>query len=170
LAEQVPSGIAKEWSNLLTQRALLYPLLKKFAGRDDFVRKSEDLSLDARITVAALERVAETVFNVFIDLAKDLLVGLHPDDDRAIKSLPAEVILRQLEQQKIVDHRLRDELDDIREGRNLLLQHESSFAPAAAIWRMAEETNGIIDRAIEALRVGFTRLGYDLDDNLPEIS
>jgi uncharacterized protein YutE (UPF0331/DUF86 family) len=170
LGRPVPHAIATQWSNLLTQRVLLYKLRQSFADRDDYVRKSIGLDLEERTATAALERFAEDVINVFIDISKDLLRELHPDDVQAIKDLPAEAVLKELEKAKVVDHGLFEQLDDVREGRNTLLQHGSSFAPAAAVWLTIEQTNGTIDRAMAALQKGFGRAGYSLEVELPDIS
>jgi hypothetical protein len=167
---RIPHAVAIQWSNLLTQRALLYEMLRRLAGRDDYIRKSTSLDLEDRKAAAALERFTEDVINVFIDLSKDLLARLNEDHADSVRELPAEAVLRQLEADNVLDPKLRAELDEVREGRNRLLQHESSFAPAAAVWLTVEQTNGVIDRAIASLQSGFARAGYELDVELPDIT
>lgn len=143
---------------------------QRFADRDEFILKSTALALEERAAAAALERFAEDVINVFVDISKELLKELLPADAQAIKDLPADAVLRELENHKVIDHKLWEQLDEVREGRNTLLQHGSSFAPAAAVWLTIEQANGTIDRAIDALQKAFGSAGYDLEVDLPEIT
>ena len=116
-----------------------------------------------RKDVAALERFAETVFNVYIDVAIELLVARAPAEGLEIKKLKAEPILSELRRARVLDADLWQRLDDVREGRNTLLQHGSSFAPIAAVWLTIEQTNRSIDKAIETIQRAFGELGIRLD-------
>jgi len=158
-----PPSLGVAWKNLLTQRKFLYELLRQFEGRDDFIARSQSDRLEDRKDVAALERFAETVFNVYIDVAIELLVARAPAEGSEIKKLKAEPILSELRRARVLDADLWQRLDDVREGRNTLLQHGSSFAPIAAVWLTIEQTNRSIDKAIETTQRGFGELGIRLD-------
>jgi len=138
-------------------------LLRQFRGSDEFIARSQSNRLEDRRDVAALERFAETVFNVYIDVAVEVLVARDYEEAAAIKKLPAEAVLSELRRARVLGADLWQDLDDVREGRNTLLQHGSSFAPVAAVWLTIEQTNRCIDKAIERLQRGFESVGIHLD-------
>ena len=163
-----PLAIQVPWLDLLTKRTLLHEHLRSFRGADDFLAKVTSSRLADRRDSAALERFAEAVFNVYVDLGRELLIAIAPADRSAIHDLSTEALLVQLRQTGVIARATFDDLDAIRESRNSW-QHGASFVPAAAVWRGIVQTEQTIDRAIAALQRGFERAGHVLQLEFPEL-
>jgi hypothetical protein len=164
----IPRAVQVPWEDLLTRRTLLHEHLRSFQGADDFVAKANSPRLDDRRDVAALERFAEEVFNVYVDLGRELLIAMRPDERAVVSNLSAEDVLVHLRNAKVISTAVFEEMDAIRWTRNSW-QHGASFVPAPAVWRGAKETEGAIDRALAALQAGFARAGYALELAWPDL-
>jgi hypothetical protein len=164
----IPASIQVPWRDLLLKRALLHEHLRSFKGSEDFVAKATSARLRDRRDAAALERFAEEVFNVYVDLARELMLTLRPQERVAIRDLSTEGVIVGLRAGGILTVALFEDLDAIREARNSW-QHGASFVPAAAVWRGAIETEGTIDKAIAALHLAFERLDYRLELDFPDL-
>jgi hypothetical protein len=164
----IPASILVPWRDLLLRRALLHEHLKSFKGKEDFVAKATSARLHDRRDAAALERFAEQVFNVYADLAAELMLTLRPQERAAIRDLSTEGVLVGLRVAGILTVALFEDLNAIREARNSW-QHGASFVPAAAVWRGAIETEGNIDKAIAALQLAFERMDYRLGLDFPDL-
>lgn len=163
-----PRAIDVPWRDLLTKRTLLHEHLRSFRGTADFVARATSSRLVDRRDAAALERFAEEVFNVYVDLGRELLIAAAPDDRPAIRDLPTEAVIIQLREAGIIARATFEDLDAIRESRNSW-QHGASFVPAAAVWRGVLQTEQTIDKALAALQRGFERVGYPLDLDFPDV-
>jgi hypothetical protein len=73
-------AIHRPWVDLLTKRTLLYEHLRSFRNADDFPAKVTSPRLADRRDAAALERFAEAVLNVYVDLGRELLTSTAPVD------------------------------------------------------------------------------------------
>jgi hypothetical protein len=164
----LPRAVQLPWKDLLTKRTLLHEHLRSFRGAEDFVAKVTASGLADRRDAAALERFAEEVFNVYVDLGRELLMAIAPDDRSAIRDLPTEAVLVQLREAGVIVRATFEDLDAIRESRNSW-QHGASFVPAAAVWRGVLQTEQTIDKALAALQRGFERAGYPLELAFPEL-
>jgi hypothetical protein len=164
----VPGSVHVPWTDLLAKRALLHEHLGTFRGEEDFTAKATSSRVSDRRDAAALERFAEEVFNIYVDLSRELLGATNPDDHAALRNLPADAVLRQLREQGLISASVFEDMDSIREVRNSW-QHGASFVPAVAVWRGVTETERTIDRALGALQRGFEREGYALDMDFPEL-
>jgi hypothetical protein len=164
----IPQAVRTPWDDLLTKRTLLHEHLRSFRGGEDFVAKVTSSRLSDRRDAAALERFAEGVFNLLIDLARELLATAHPGGDAAIRNLPAESVLIQLRELGVIRTTTFEDLDAIRGARNSW-QHGASFVPALAVWRGVTETERTIDTALTALQRGFERVGYALELDFPDL-
>lgn len=121
-----------------------------------------------RRDVAALERFAEEVFNVYIDLGREFLIAVAPGDRSALRDLSTEAVLVGLRERGVIARATFEDLDAIRESRNSW-QHGASFVPAAAVWRGILQTEQTIDKALAALQRGFERIGYPLELDFPDV-
>lgn len=163
-----PRAVHVPWTDLLTQRTLLHEHLRSFRDAEDFVARVTSPRLAERRDAAALERFAEAVFNVYVDLCRELLMSSAPSDRSAIRDLSAGAVLVQLRQAGVISRTTFDDLDAIRESRNSW-QHGASFVPAAAVWHGVIQTEQTIDKAMAALQRGFERGGVVLDLEFPEL-
>jgi hypothetical protein len=163
-----PLAIHVPWTDLLMKRTLLHEHLRSFRDADDFLERDASSLLADRRDAAALERFAEEVFNVYVDLSRELLTSITPADRAAIRDLSAEAVLVQLRQTGVITRATFDDLDAIRESRNSW-QHGASFVPAAAVWRGVLQTEHTIDKALAALQRGFERAGHTLELEFPEL-
>jgi len=164
----IPRAIQTPWEDLLTKRALLHEHLKTFRDGRHFIAKSTSMRMSDRRDAAALERFAEEVFNVFVDLGREWLAASHPEHDGAVRDLPAEGVLVQLREQRVISATVFEDMDAIRETRNSW-QHGASFVPAAAVWRGVTETERAIDKALSALQRAFEGVGFALELDFPDL-
>jgi hypothetical protein len=164
----LPLAVKVPWNNLLTKRALLHEHLRSFRNAEDFVIRVTSSRLTDRRDAAALERFAEEVFNVYVDLGRELLMCMVPADRLEIRDLPTEAVLVQLRKLGMIAQATFDDLDAIRESRNSW-QHGASFVPAAAVWRGVIQTEQTIDRALAALQRGLERAGFPVALEFPEL-
>ena len=159
--------IAAPWEDLLAKRALLHETRRQFQGVEDYGRRVASGELQAHKDAAALEHFAESVFNLVVDLARELLAQMSPSEAPAIKSLTAEQLLLELGKAKVIKTARWEVLDELREGRNSL-QHGASFVPWRAVWRQIELVEGNIDGTIDDLHAAFARVGVALDIDFPD--
>jgi hypothetical protein len=129
----IPRAVQVPWEDLLTRRTLLHEHLRSFRGADDFIVKANSPRLDHRRDVAALERFAEEVFNVYVDLGRELLIVMRPEERAAVASMSAEDVLVHLRNAKVISKAVHEEMDAIRWTRNSW-QHGASFVAAPAVW------------------------------------
>lgn len=151
----------------MSKRALLHETRRQFEGLDDYGRRIASGNLSDRKDAAALEHFAETVFNLLVDLARELLIQVNPPERRAIKTLGAEAILQAARDRRVFTHARWEALDEVRNGRNAL-QHSASFVPWRAVWRQVELVEGSVDGCIHDLQAGFARVGLRLDLDFPD--
>ena len=164
----VPRAVEVPWRDLLTLRTLLHEYLKDFHGSEDFVARATSTILPDRRDVAALERFAEEVFNVYVDLCREWLSAARPADHAGFRDLPTEAVLVQLREARVLSRPVFEDLDAIREARNSW-QHGASFVPAAAVWRGVIETERTIDKALFAIQHAFERIGIPLELDFPDL-
>lgn len=164
----IPKAITIPWEDLLAKRALLHEHLKYFSGAEDFVAKTMSSKLSDRRDTAALERFAEEVFNIYVDLGAELLALSDPHERAAIKTLSAELVLIQLCNTKHLSASSFELLDEVRLARNSW-QHGASFVPSAAVWRGIVGIEQAIDKALAALQRGFERAGHHLEMDFPDL-
>jgi hypothetical protein len=164
----VPRSVEVPWKDLLTKRTLLHEHLRSFRGVEDFVARMTSSRLSDRRDAAALERFAEEVFNIYVDLGRDLLARTVSADRSLVREIPTGAVLVHLRVAGVIARTTYDDLDAIRESRNSW-QHGASFVPAAAVWRGILQTDRTIDKALAALQRGFDRVGLRLDLEFPEL-
>jgi hypothetical protein len=159
----VPYEVAKPWRKLLEERELLHDTLGEFAGVEAYTSARGSKKLKERQHTAALEFFVGNVFNLVVDLAKELLIANAQADRRALKRQGADQILKMADEAGMLRS---EDLEEIQLGRNEG-QHQYAFMAVQQAWRQITLVESSIDKIMAQLQIGFEKAGVKLDMDWP---